>query len=317
MRANTTYGLSIATFTPYVQMASTREATLKISRQTSVLPPLVLAVGGALPMAHARKIGTAWDRCGDDYAYTRELEGSGWAWEFLRRNGAYCFDYRMNRAGQPMAVSHVSGATIYRPQRRFLAAEWWGLSLFADPNKSALDQDIFWLPTARRHAVQCQTNPSNDSNSEALSLETFCGRRAVLALPELEQISIRAPRISADLINRCGTMLFGSSNVSFLHHGIGTASRHHETLRILQRLTQKTANDDFRSEPQSNKYHDYLVALEGRLAGLSYRDIAEILYGPERIGPCWADDSRGYKSKIIRAAKSGLALMNGGYRDLL
>ena len=123
--------------------------------------------------------------------------------------------------------------------------------------------------------------------------------------------------MSADLINQSGTMLFGSSNVTFIHEGIGTASRHHETLRILERLTETTANEDRISEPTHSKYRDYLVALDGRLAGRSYRDIAEVLYGPDRIGPYWTDDSRGYKSKVIRAAKCGLALMNGGYRDLL
>ncbi|MCB1734313.1 MAG: hypothetical protein H6981_12790 [Gammaproteobacteria bacterium] len=29
-----------------------------------------------------------------DYAYTDDLDGSGWAWEFLRRNHRYCRDWR-------------------------------------------------------------------------------------------------------------------------------------------------------------------------------------------------------------------------------
>lgn len=268
-------------------------------------------------MPHPRLNGTAWDMKLEDYAYTRALDRTGWAWEFLRLNTAYRVDCRTNRAGHPSAVRHVSGATLYRPQRRFLAAEEWGLSLFAAPEKSALDQDVFWLPSLKKYVVRCQSSPSNENTAEALSLESFGGRCAVLAGPRHEHITIRAPRMSADLINQSGTLLFGNSNVTFLHDGIGTASRHHETLRILERLTEKTANEDRVSEPTHRKYRDYLVALDGRLAGRSYRDIAEILYGPDRIGTYWTDDSRGYKSKVIRAAKCGLALMNGGYRDLL
>ena len=298
-------------------MGLSRQAKSKISRQTSVLPPLPFAVGGAISMPHALRSGTAWDGQNVDYAYTRALDGTGWAWEFLRRNEDYCVDFRMNRAGHPVAIRHVSGATLYRPRRRFLAAEEWGLTLFADPNKSALDQDIFWHPTVKKHTVKCQSKPSNDNTTETLSLERFCGRRAVLAGPGYEHITIRAPRMSADLINQRSTMLFGNSNVTFFHEGFGTASRHHEALRILERLTEKTANEDRVSEPTPSKYRDYLVALDGRLAGRSYRDIAEVLYGPDRIGPYWTDDSRGYKSKVIRAAKCGLALMNGGYRELL
>ena len=298
-------------------MGLSRQAKSKISRQTSVLPPLPFAVGGAISMPHALRSGTAWDGQIEDYAYTRELDGTGWAWEFLRRNEDYCVDFRMNRAGHPVAIRHVSGATLYRSQRRFLAAEVWDLSLFADPEKSALDQDIFWHPTVKKHTVKCQSKPSHDIAAEMLSLESFCGRRAVLMGPGHEHITIRAPRMSADLINQSGTLLIGSSNVTFLHEGIGAVSRHHETLRILERLTEKTANEDRAPEPTHSKYRDYLVALDGRLAGRSYRDIAGILYGPDRIGPYWTDDSRGYKSKVIRAAKCGLALTNGGYRELL
>ena len=298
-------------------MGLSRQAKSKISRQTSVLPPLSFAVGGAISMPHALRSGTAWDGQKQDYAYTRELDGTGWAWEFLRRSDDYRVDFLTNRAGHPVAIRHVSGATLYRPQRRFLAAEAWGLSLFADPNKSALDQDIFWLPTVKKHTVQCQSKPSNDNAAEVLSLESFCGRRGVLAGTGREHITIRAPRMSADLINQRGTLLFGNSNVTFLHEGIGTVSRHRETLRILERLTEKTVNEDRVSEPTHSKYRDYLVALDSRLAGRSYRDIAEFLYGPDCIGRYWTDDSRGYKSKVIRAAKCGLVLMNGGYRELL
>ena len=66
-----------------------------------------------------------------------------------------------------------------------------------------------------------------------------------------------------------------------------------------------------------SKYRDYLLALDGRLAGRSYRDIAEVLYGSDTIGTTWADDTRGLKSKVRRAVDCGLALMNGGYRELL
>jgi hypothetical protein len=65
------------------------------------------------------------------------------------------------------------------------------------------------------------------------------------------------------------------------------------------------------------KYLQYLVALDGRLANRSYREIAELLYGAERVAPFWANDTRAYKSKVRRTVAKGVALMNGGYRTLL
>jgi hypothetical protein len=57
-------------------------------------------------------------------------------------------------------------------------------------------------------------------------------------------------------------------------------------------------------------------ALDAWLAGHSYREIAEGLFGTERVrGRAWKDHD--LRSHIIRLVKSGIALMRGGYRALL
>jgi hypothetical protein len=268
-------------------------------------------------MPQVRKTGTAWELCLDDYAYTRELDHAGWAWEFLRRNAEYQRDFRINRAGYPVPIKHVSGATLYRPQRRFLEAEAWGLVLFVDPEKSAGAADIFWLPGLPTHSATCHARPANDNEIDAISLSKFKCRRAVLAGIDTELISVQGLGKCINLLVKRGSLMFGDAVLSFFHEGLSTASRHFETMRILTQFSGETDDATSAVDRRHCKYLDYMVALDGRLAGRSYRDIAEVLYGPDRIGPYWTDDSRGYKSKVIRAAKCGLALMNGSYRDLL
>lgn len=268
-------------------------------------------------MPHARKTGTAWDRRKEDYAYTRELDGPGWAWEFLRRNEDFRRDYRLNRAGIPVAIHHVSGATLYRPRRRFLAAQAWGLELFADPNKTALATDVFWLPHNCRHAVQCHCRPADGDASDAISLETLRGRHHVLVGPDNEHIVVSDAGCSASMVVGSGTMLFGKCIVSFVHKGLKTAQRHHETMRILAGMTTSSANNNRRNMHKDSKLLEYLIALDGRFASLSYRDIAIILYGRKTVETTWSDDTRGYKSKVIRACKNGFQLMDRGYLKLL
>ena len=54
-------------------------------------------------------------------------------------------------------------------------------------------------------------------------------------------------------------------------------------------------------------------ALDGWLAGHSYREIAEGLFGKERVrGRSWKDHD--LRSLTIRLVKNGIALMRGGYR---
>jgi hypothetical protein len=60
-----------------------------------------------------------------------------------------------------------------------------------------------------------------------------------------------------------------------------------------------------------------LRALDGRLAGESYRVIGQGLFGRTRIpaGPGWK--THDLRDRTIRLVRAGLALMRGGYRDLL
>jgi len=57
-------------------------------------------------------------------------------------------------------------------------------------------------------------------------------------------------------------------------------------------------------------------ALDAWLVGHSYREIAEGLFGKERVGrQPWKGSE--LRSQIIRLVKGGIALMRGGYRALL
>jgi hypothetical protein len=59
-----------------------------------------------------------------------------------------------------------------------------------------------------------------------------------------------------------------------------------------------------------------LRALDGRLAGASYRELATVLLNIEDMAEAaWQTDER--RGQIIRLAQLGTSLMRGGYRDLL
>jgi hypothetical protein len=289
----------------------------KILCQIIDLPPLKFAVGGVLPMPYARRGGTAWDRRREDYAYTRDIDGPGWAWEFLRQNEDYRWDFRMKRAGHPVAIDHISGATLYRPSRRFFAAEAWGLVLFANPEASALNTHVFWLPHVTRHTVRCNCSYPADKCAEVLSIDSFNCCRSILSGFTHEHIKLTSQNASVNLINNTGTLLFGESTIVFFHCGIGSASKHSETMNILKKFSdssEKTIRVPLENE---SKYLIYLIALHGHQEGRSYRDIAEVVYGKERVRAHWTADTRWMKSKVRRAVRCGLELMNGGYRELL
>jgi len=59
-----------------------------------------------------------------------------------------------------------------------------------------------------------------------------------------------------------------------------------------------------------------LRALDARMDGNTYRAIADVLFGAERV-PERAWKTHDLRNRTIRLVQSGFALMRGGYRDLL
>ena len=60
-----------------------------------------------------------------------------------------------------------------------------------------------------------------------------------------------------------------------------------------------------------------LIALDGRRAGASYRDVAEVAFGTRNASEAWTNTGRAMKDHVIRASKHGAALAGGGYVRLL
>jgi len=60
-----------------------------------------------------------------------------------------------------------------------------------------------------------------------------------------------------------------------------------------------------------------LQALDGRIAGASYREIAISWFGADRVRYDWDDGSQYLKNRIRRAVARGEKLVNGGYRRFL
>ena len=268
-------------------------------------------------MPHARKTGTAWDRKKEDYAYTRDLEGTGWAWEFLRRSEIYRSDFRCHGTCERIVTQHNSDTTLYRLSERCVAAESWGLMLLSDPDKTALEQDLFWLPEVTTFTAKCTLGPADDAASGTFSLKCLKGHTAVLLSESTEIVTVRASRLSACINVVSGSILSGNSAVTFFHEGFNTLTRHFETLTILRLLMAETSNANVSSAISESKYLTYLIALDGHLEGRTYREIAEVLLGKDRVGTHWTDETRWMKSRVRRAVERGIALMNGGYRDLL
>jgi hypothetical protein len=261
--------------------------------------------------------GTAWARRLDDYAYSRTLDRPGWAWEFLRRNPKYCGGYDENAAFDHHEDLVVNGIQCHHLERRSFAAEAWGLVAFACPRRTAETANVFWHPHVSSRIVPCNCAMIDGWKGAPFDLLKLSGRRQLLIADNAEYLVVQRGRRSARLVAQGRSLLSGPVKATFYIEGLDRVGRVAETLRTLESFTD-VAQTEFPELGQSeSQLHDYLIALDGHLEGRSYRDIAQVLYGADRVAETWSEETRFLKDRVRRAVVRGVELMNGGYRDLL
>lgn len=267
-------------------------------------------------MPQVRKSGTAWERRLDDYAYTKGLDGPGWAWEFLRRNAIYIKDVQDSLGSLPKAFD-ASEIQVFILRERDMIAEHWGLVASVDPTISAAEATLFWLPTHMNSIILCHAKSASGNQSELVNLSHFKGQKSVLVTSTCEYIIIQDSHLAARLAITGKSFLLGDCVMNFNFDGIGSAISGLTALRDLKKLMGNSQNSIGLNWSSNTKYRDYLIALDGYLAQRSYRDIAEVLYGSDRVDEVWTNETRHLKDKVRRAVAAGIQYMNGGYLKLL
>jgi len=104
--------------------------------------------------------------------------------------------------------------------------------------------------------------------------------------------------------------------ITFLVQGFGAIRETCEHLATLRRIistaTPRSALP--RWTAATRKLHAALVALDGRAAGATHRDVALVLYGFDYVKRNWES---GLKSRMRHHLQRGLKLSRGGYRKFL
>ncbi len=87
--------------------------------------------------------------------------------------------------------------------------------------------------------------------------------------------------------------------------------------RLLRALQGRTVPADRRLTQQQKRRHRHMLqAIDGHLTGASYRQIADVIYGIERIrAEHWKTSA--LRDSVIGLVEGGLSMIAGGYRQLL
>ena len=262
-----------------------------------------------------------WRGSVHDYGYMSTLAKQDWAWECLRRNTTFRSVARLWQQRGLIRVRLGAGPILTRLRARLPHAEAWGLCCFFPPDLTAAETYPVWLPEIAHGAFRVTAANVNPPLSHTVGLH-------FPTLPNVGHILLDAAgRQHVVLRIREGTYqltIAGAHGpiapvaISLLlenQRDIAVSARHLTKLNTLLASPDAPTNPVPRWSAQTKRWRDALIAVDGRRAGATFREIAAVIYGRERVEHDWP--GTGLKVRVHRDFQRGLALCNGGYRDLL
>jgi len=234
------------------------------------------------------------------YIYAKTLDKLGLAWEFLRRNPGYCTAFE--------AAADDADIETNGPARD------WGLRFMADPDLDAEDAAVFWRPEVSPAVIPLTSAPIVTPTA-VIPLANWPGEVTRREAEDGLHVLVREDAATHQLwliepVKRAAPLAAAIPLDDTAPHRTDAFGRF---WRFLKHPSRRVRADGRR---RLDRLIAALRVLDGRMAGASYRAIAEVLFGEARVAAePWKTAS--IRDTVIRLARTGFSLQRGGYRDLL
>lgn len=261
--------------------------------------------------------GTAWAKHLEDYAHTRGIDRAGWAWEFLRRNKHFIEDMNHNRQHRDIKLFKRRSIHCTEMGQRNVAAEKWHLLTFPSLDISDAGPNIFWYTPSLPKLLCFNATQTAKCGQGNFNLSSIAGQKSILRVEGIEYVVIQRSLNSVRLAGTGCSLSSGPCDVKFEISGLNSVGPQLDAIQMLARFA-RNSDECFNIDEQRNPLLlSYLIALDGHLEGKSYRQIAQVIYGEDRVSEVWTSETRFMKDKVRRAVERGIAYMEGEYLTLL
>jgi hypothetical protein len=186
---------------------------------------------------------------------------------------------------------------------------------------TAQTASLFWTTEANPSILSVRTTPFDSAIDGAppFRLDEFeCNKTVLPQANGRELVLLRRSSVTVQLVVQGTSVLTGPVRAIFEIDGLTHAGKAIVALHTLVKLrTRNRLPSHHDWSPSELHLRNYLIALDGSSRGASYRQIAQVIYGPDRVRDAWTGESRFLKDQVRRAVERGHALMNGEYLKLL
>lgn len=233
------------------------------------------------------------------YDYLERLPPEGLAWEFLRRNANYQREYSTYRSER-------------LPREKTDIAKHWGLQFFVDPQRSALDDPVYWSPSTDPATLVLMRTPDFLESNMLLDIPVAASHKSA---DKLFAVSVLGDHTFNVIFAARSTP--GDPCTVLLPIDDDCLSRIETLTRLWRALRGGIVPPDTRiTSQQQRRVRLMMQAVDGRVNGATYREIADAIYGASRVAAdAWKTSA--LRDSTIALVRDGTAMVVGEYRQLL
>lgn len=241
---------------------------------------------------------------------------SGWAWEWLRRNGDYQASKDIGAFVRRRVIRETPMLTIIELERPHQSR--WGLCFAEDPDRPFHHAAVFWNGDVDPAVCPVAATPApRGAPSCVLDLERLKIAATVLVMPSGEQHVVLCDGIHAlQLHVRNGSVVGGPVRLAYELQNFEKLPEHAVTIERLGSVLSRARfpSELLAKEPNADRWLLALKAIELEAVGHSHAEIADRLYPGSDQGNFTTDWRR---SRVRRLLEAGHALIKGDYLKIL
>ena len=197
-----------------------------------------------------------------------------------------------------------------------------GVSIcFVDPNKTALDANVFWKVEDYQRVICTYVRNHEDCGfGSIVSLSKFRCQKTLLKTADGEQhLLLHDQRRMAQVLCIGEDIRVDPFALELVIDEFPNIESHHRLIRQLADFYRNQRSSGLKTgwSVEAIRHRDALAALDQRLQERSYREIAVFLYGEKAVQTDWTNTNQTMKNRTIRSVKRGHGMMDGGYKKLL
>lgn len=250
------------------------------------------------------------------YDYLSRMTRDRWAWEYMRRNPDYIQDAQTMSADDISEMTVCHSIKVYKSRVPQTIAERWGLVMMVDPSLNAFDANAVWTKEAFPDQVAINVVP----RASGETCEIYDKSVAVCKISHFTDAVGREFLLTRGngclFQSRCkGLSLLGMAPVK-MDLSITDFESYERKIKAQQEGMRVFADDPDAQPPlwtkRTHMLRDGLIALDCLELGMSQREIANVLYGADRVKEEWDQDRMRDAIKYI--VSRATALRDGGFR---